>query len=140
VAERVGIGPGEEAHLRPDRGHLGAGLVVVTALGVALGLDHEIERAAQIAAMQGHRALQRPGPRAQCRVLERPRRLVAADRHGQGIGGLLVIGAPGEPERLADECSLGAGPEVEMGLKDRGHGSSGRGEPLSGVVDAPIAD
>jgi hypothetical protein len=57
MAERVGIGAGEERQLRLQRGELGAGDGVVAQ--PRLGLGGERQRGAQVAAVERDRALQR---------------------------------------------------------------------------------
>ena len=71
LAQSVRVGPGEEAHLSLQRGHLTARRRVVRLAEVALRLDRELERSLQIAAVQTDSPLEGARSGAQTGIIER---------------------------------------------------------------------
>ena len=90
VAQRGGVGAGEEVEVRLERGELRAGAVVVA--GLALGVGGERERPAQVAAVERDHALERERPGLERAVAVGAGALVDLDRDRQRRERILPVG------------------------------------------------
>jgi hypothetical protein len=109
LEQRLGVGAGEEAEVRLERRDLDLRLVAAAQLGLALGLGGQRDGAAQVAAVERDRALERERAGAQIAGLERARALLAPDGRGERALGILPVDAARLVERAAHAVDVGDG-------------------------------
>jgi hypothetical protein len=117
LSRRISWGWRREGHrqaiARPDEEHLII-LAEHRPAGFALlvGVDHELQRAPQVAAVNRDGALESARTRTQRRAAERSGELVTADGLGEGTGGILVVGPPRADQRQPHQLDVIALSEI----------------------------